>query len=160
MRTVTGILLQQNIPNPFKDATMISYQIIHSGNVRLKVYNIMWSGIDDQGRQVASRVYSCRLETEDQSSIKKKPYWGREMKRVRLFAFFRYPLPVIRRQLSALSNSHLFVQTCRGGLSNAVSIAVLWGENVFLQVSSIFGPEQMTWPLWKWRSPTCGNQIL
>ncbi|MDH4211343.1 MAG: T9SS type A sorting domain-containing protein, partial [candidate division WOR-3 bacterium] len=88
---VFGILLQQNIPNPFTDQTVISYQLIHSGNVRLKVYNIagqlvktlvndrqesgvyniVWSGLDDQGRRVASGIYFCRLETDDQSAIKK-----------------------------------------------------------------------------------------
>ncbi|UCE25758.1 MAG: M28 family peptidase, partial [Candidatus Zixiibacteriota bacterium] len=88
---VVGILLQQNIPNPFTDQTMISYQITAPGNVRLKVYNIagqlvktlvnggqepgvyniVWSGLDDQGRQVASGVYFCRLETDDHSTIKK-----------------------------------------------------------------------------------------
>jgi flagellar hook assembly protein FlgD len=70
---------------------MISYQITTPGNVRLKVYNIagqlvktlvnggqepgvydiVWSGLDDQGRRVASGVYFCRLETDDQSAIKK-----------------------------------------------------------------------------------------
>ena len=86
-----GILLQQNMPNPFTDQTVLSYQIIKAGNVRLKVYNIagqlvktlvnggqapgvyniVWSGLDDQGRQVSSGVYFCRLETDDQSAIKK-----------------------------------------------------------------------------------------
>ena len=88
---VAGILLQQNTPNPFTEQTMISYQITTPGNVRLKVYNIagqlvktlvnggqqpgvyniVWSGLDDQGRRVASGVYFCRLETDDQSAIKK-----------------------------------------------------------------------------------------
>jgi hypothetical protein len=87
----SGILLQQNIPNPFTDMTLISYQLIKAGNVRLKVYNIagqlvktlvnarqesgvydiVWSGFDDQGRRVSSGVYFCRLETDDQNAIKK-----------------------------------------------------------------------------------------
>ena len=86
-----GVLLQQNLPNPFTDQTLISYQLIKTGNVCLKVYNIagqlvktlvnggqqpgvydiVWSGLDDQGRRVASGVYFCRLETDDQSAIKK-----------------------------------------------------------------------------------------
>jgi len=87
----TGVLLQQNMPNPFTDQTVISYQLTTAGNVRLKVYNIagqlvktlvnagqepgvyniVWSGLDDQGRRVASGVYFCRLETDDLSSIRK-----------------------------------------------------------------------------------------
>jgi hypothetical protein len=86
-----GILLQQNLPNPFKDQTAIRYQLGRAGNVRLKVYNIagqlvktlvnarqesgvydvVWSGCDDQSRRVPSGVYFCRLETDDHNAIKK-----------------------------------------------------------------------------------------
>jgi len=88
---VSAVLLQQNLPNPFTDQTVISYQLGRAGNVSMKVYNIagqlvktlvnarqesgiyniVWSGLDDQGRRVSSGVYFCRLETDDQSAIKK-----------------------------------------------------------------------------------------
>ena len=88
---VSGVLLHQNLPNPFTDQTVISYQLGHAANVQLKVYNIagqsvktlvnarqesgtydiVWSGLDDRGRRVASGIYFCRLETEDHSAIKK-----------------------------------------------------------------------------------------
>mgnify|MGYP001195803675 CR=1 FL=1 len=85
------ILLQQNIPNPFVDQTVISYQIMYSGNVCLKVYNIagqlvrtlvngdqepgvydiVWSGLDDQGQHVPNGIYFCRLESQDNTAITK-----------------------------------------------------------------------------------------
>ncbi len=88
---VSGILLQQNTPNPFADQTVISYQIMHSGNVRLNVYNIagqlvktlvnddqkpgvydiVWSGLDDRGQGVPGGVYFLHLETQDDFAIKK-----------------------------------------------------------------------------------------
>ncbi len=85
------LMLEQNKPNPFTDKTMISYQLASSGNVRLNVYNIagqlvktlvetrqdagyysiVWSGLDNLGRRVASGIYFCRLESEHESDIKK-----------------------------------------------------------------------------------------
>jgi hypothetical protein len=88
---VSGILLYQNTPNPFAEQTQISYQLVTSGPVRLKVYNIAgrlvttlvdqyhepgqysiaWSGLDEYGRRVSSGVYFYRLESDDESIIKK-----------------------------------------------------------------------------------------
>lgn len=85
------LTLEQNKPNPFTDKTMISYQLVAPGNVRLNVYNvagqlvktlvetrqdagyysIVWSGSDNLGRRVASGIYFCRLESEQESEIKK-----------------------------------------------------------------------------------------
>ena len=88
---VSGIILLQNTPNPFAEQTTISYQLGIAGQIHLKVYNIAgqlvktlvdvhhesgvynvdWSGLDEQGRRVSSGVYFYRLESEDESIIKK-----------------------------------------------------------------------------------------
>ena len=88
---IEGALLQQNTPNPFTDQTIIRYQLMKGGNVSMKVYNtagqlvrmlvngrqepgvydVVWSGLDDQGRRLASGVYFCRLKTDDESEIRK-----------------------------------------------------------------------------------------
>lgn len=69
-------------PNPFKQITTISYQIIKTGTANLKVYNVLgqevrvladgehragrhqvsWDGRDGKGRKVSSGVYFYRLE--------------------------------------------------------------------------------------------------
>ncbi|MBE0432259.1 M28 family peptidase [candidate division WOR-3 bacterium] len=88
---VSGVLLQPNVPNPFKNETVLRYQLGAASNVRLRIYNvvgqsvstlvdavqepgaysIIWPGLDDHGRKVASGVYFCRLETENESTMKK-----------------------------------------------------------------------------------------
>ena len=87
----TGLLLHQNIPNPFKGQTVIGYQLGTTGHTRLRIFNvtgqlvrtlvdshqgagshsIVWAGTDDQGRNVSSGVYFCRLEIEEKSDIRK-----------------------------------------------------------------------------------------
>jgi hypothetical protein len=87
--TVSGLFLAPNLPNPFRDQTVISYGLADRSAVRLKVYNvagqlvntlvdvaqdpgyygITWSGLDDRGRRVSSGVYFCRLETETENAI-------------------------------------------------------------------------------------------
>ena len=87
----TGLLLHQNIPNPFKGQTVIGYQLGTAGHTRLRIFNvtgqlvrtlvdshqgagshsIVWSGTDDQGRNVSSGVYFCRLEIAEKSDIRK-----------------------------------------------------------------------------------------
>lgn len=83
--------LGQNYPNPFNPTTHINFDVARSGNVRLKVYNVlgqevttlvdgyfetgkhdvMWNGKDALGRQVASGVYMYRLEAGKISRTKK-----------------------------------------------------------------------------------------
>jgi hypothetical protein len=81
----TGYLLNQNTPNPFNPATLISFTIPPKGAgapVMLKIYDVrgrmvrtlidgrlsaghhtsFWNGHDDSGRMVASGAYLCRLE--------------------------------------------------------------------------------------------------
>lgn len=74
--------MEPNRPNPFKQWTMIDYQLPAAGTVSLKVYNIAgqlvrtlaggfqpagahavrWDGRDDRGREIAAGVYVCRLD--------------------------------------------------------------------------------------------------
>ncbi len=88
---LSGVILYQNTPNPFAGQTTLRYQLGLSGPVRLRVYNIagqlvktlvnshhepgqyeiLWSGFDEYGRQVSSGVYFYRLETDDESVIRK-----------------------------------------------------------------------------------------
>lgn len=88
---LSGIRLQQNMPNPFTDKTMISYQIAHGGDVNLKVYNsagqlvrtlvterqnpgtysVYWSGQDNQGKDVSSGVYFMQLSVDAHSTVRK-----------------------------------------------------------------------------------------
>jgi len=80
------VKLEQNWPNPFNTKTIINYQlsIINSAPTTLKIYNILgqevrtlvdgkqppgyysvrWDGRDNQGKEVSSGVYFCRLEVE------------------------------------------------------------------------------------------------
>ena len=73
-----------NYPNPFNPTTTISYNLEHTGNVKLQVFNvkgqlvrtlvdevknagehsITWHGEDNNFHSVASGVYFYRLETE------------------------------------------------------------------------------------------------
>ena len=73
--------LHQNFPNPFNPQTTIHYDLAKSVAVRLAIYDVngqriralvedvremgahtvLWDGRDDQGEDVASGVYFCRL---------------------------------------------------------------------------------------------------
>jgi len=78
-----GVVLNQNMPNPFNATTEIPYQIDHAGEHSLYVYNIFgqlvttlvereyatrgtysrtWNGTDDHGRELSSGVYLYVLE--------------------------------------------------------------------------------------------------
>jgi hypothetical protein len=88
---LSGIVLQQNIPNPFVEQTLIGYQQDRAGRVSLRIYNIAgqliktlvdaqqepgvytvtWSGLDERGRRLSSGIYFCRLQSEDESALRK-----------------------------------------------------------------------------------------
>jgi hypothetical protein len=78
--------LSQNYPNPFNPATQISYTIPQSGQVTLKVFNVLgmevatlFSGVQDAGNhqatfdasRLASGVYFYRLDASNVSITKK-----------------------------------------------------------------------------------------
>ena len=74
--------LPQNLPNPFNPSTTIKYDLAEPAFVELKIYSVtgqvvrtlvaeqqaagryqvVWDGKDDQGRLVASGVYTYRLK--------------------------------------------------------------------------------------------------
>ncbi|MBI4725929.1 T9SS type A sorting domain-containing protein [candidate division TA06 bacterium] len=84
-------LLYQAYPNPFGQITNIKYQIAKSGQVSLKVYNVLgqmvrtlvdedkkmgsyevvWNGRDETGNKVSNGIYLYRLVANDQSQTKK-----------------------------------------------------------------------------------------
>lgn len=86
--------LKQNRPNPFSQATTISYQLPAAGPVSLKVYNITgqlvrvlvdqtmdpgphvasWDGKDDRGRLVSAGVYHYRLVSGGQARTRSLLY--------------------------------------------------------------------------------------
>lgn len=83
--------LHPNYPNPFNPSTTISLQIAQAGTVRLGIYNLrgqlvktlangsmeagqhrlVWNGLDEAGRPVASGVYLYRLEGKGFSQSRK-----------------------------------------------------------------------------------------
>ncbi len=83
--------LFQNVPNPLRSQTHISYQLAKPGNVSLKIYNTLgqlvntlveghqqpgiysasWNGKDNSGRTAANGVYIYRLNCGDWSGTKK-----------------------------------------------------------------------------------------
>jgi hypothetical protein len=75
--------LQQNYPNPFNPSTTIKYELpddninvdiqifnslgqlvktVVSGNENSGRYEIVWNGCDNNGRQVTSGIYICRIQ--------------------------------------------------------------------------------------------------
>jgi hypothetical protein len=74
--------LYPNVPNPFNPSTEVHFTLAAAGHVRLTVHDLAgrlvrtlvdgqlaagrqhvgWNGCDDEGQQVASGVYVCRLE--------------------------------------------------------------------------------------------------
>lgn len=79
----TQIVLYPNYPNPFNPRTEIKFDLHHTMKARVVVYDIKgrlvnslldqqleagrhsvtWNGINSTGRQMASGIYLCRLET-------------------------------------------------------------------------------------------------
>jgi len=84
-------VLRQNYPNPFNPETVIRYDVAKLGVVRLSIYtltgqpvrilvdgesglgsySVVWNGRDDEGREVSSGLYLCRMEAGDYSAVRK-----------------------------------------------------------------------------------------
>ena len=83
---LAGIILHQNVPNPFNPSTIISYELDSPGQVELQVFDLagrlvrtlysgsegagmhekVWMGKDKNGRTVATGVYFYRLHAGDE----------------------------------------------------------------------------------------------
>ena len=83
--------LNQNYPNPFNPSTLISFALPGSGHVKLTIFDLLgrqvreliatglpagihqvtWDGKDDFGKDAASGIYLYKLESEDQSQIRR-----------------------------------------------------------------------------------------
>jgi hypothetical protein len=90
-QTPTQMMLAQNFPNPFNPSTTISFDIPAEAHVNLSVFNIrgqlvktlvdevlparnhqvVWYGLDNNQRQVATGVYLYRLEVNGQSEVRR-----------------------------------------------------------------------------------------
>jgi len=86
------IYLYQNYPNPFNLTTKIRYDIPVNGFIELTIYNILgkkiktlfsgfknagiytttWNGKDDNGNNVSSGIYFCKLHVDNNSSSYEK----------------------------------------------------------------------------------------
>lgn len=84
-------MLAQNYPNPFNPSTVIRFALPRSGNMSLKIYNIVgqevsslvegylpagafratWDGTDMSGQAVSSGIYLYRLKAGDYVEIRK-----------------------------------------------------------------------------------------
>jgi alpha-N-arabinofuranosidase len=83
--------LSQNYPNPFNGSTTIRYRLAESGPVTMRIFNargqevitladghrsagehqLSWDARDGQGREAASGVYFCCLQTDDDRWMRK-----------------------------------------------------------------------------------------
>lgn len=83
--------LFQNYPNPFNSSTIITYEIMKTGDVTLKIYNILgkevrslvntlqkpgnyraiWDGRNNQGKEVGSGIYFYQLRAGDYKETRK-----------------------------------------------------------------------------------------
>ncbi|MDO9390267.1 MAG: M1 family aminopeptidase [bacterium] len=90
--TATG--LSQNAPNPFKQLTIINYQLTRPGLATIKVYNVQgqlvktlvngtqpagrhqaqWNGRDETGNRTSSGIYFARLEAEGRTITRTLQY--------------------------------------------------------------------------------------
>jgi len=89
-----GLLLGQNIPNPFNGATRIAFSLDRAGRVQVDVYNLLgqrirrlvddilpvgshqtiWDGRDQAGRPTASGIYFYALSTSEATLVRKMVY--------------------------------------------------------------------------------------
>jgi len=87
----TDFKLRQNYPNPFNAATLIQYTLPRVSQVRIQIYNLLgrkirllldekqeagfreirWDGTDDNGVEVGSGIYFCRIQAGDFSCCRK-----------------------------------------------------------------------------------------
>ena len=87
----SSYVLYQNYPNPFNPTTTIAFELPVSGDVQLRVFNLLgqtvrelqsgwltagaheveWGGLSDGGQEVASGVYFYRLTAEKYSHSRK-----------------------------------------------------------------------------------------
>ncbi len=86
-----SLRLSQNYPNPFNPTTTISFYSPEPGQASIEIYDILgrqvrqvlsgnvasgytdvvWDGTDKYGSSVASGIYLCKLEMNDQKQVKK-----------------------------------------------------------------------------------------
>jgi len=86
-----GFVLHQNYPNPFNPQTTVAFDLAHSGDVELTVFNVLgrkvktvfdgkllkghhefdWDGTNDAGTSIASGVYFYRLQTSSGTKARK-----------------------------------------------------------------------------------------
>ncbi|MBN1998353.1 lamin tail domain-containing protein [candidate division KSB1 bacterium] len=80
-----AFLLNQNFPNPFNSATVVSYDLPRNGRVKIKIYTllggylktlvdeiqeqgrhkVLWDGTDDSGRTLPSGMFFIQMQVED-----------------------------------------------------------------------------------------------
>jgi len=80
-----GFVLYQNYPNPFNSSTTIEFYLTQTAEIEVAIYNLLgqkvrtllqgrkqaglyrlqWDGLDEMGREVASGVYICRMQSRD-----------------------------------------------------------------------------------------------
>ena len=84
--------LHQNVPNPFNPMTRIRFDLAHDGRVTLRIFDVagrwvrtvvdedmtaglnhavVWNGLDDQSRPVASGIYFYRLDAGGVNTTRK-----------------------------------------------------------------------------------------
>jgi hypothetical protein len=88
---ISGVVLGQNVPNPFNPSTTIPFSIAENGSVSLRVFDAhgafvaalvqkvlpagshtaVWDGRDSKGRAVASGVYFARIESNGRVAARK-----------------------------------------------------------------------------------------
>ncbi|HHE37647.1 MAG TPA: T9SS type A sorting domain-containing protein [Candidatus Cloacimonetes bacterium] len=81
----------KNTPNPFNPATTISFELMKKGKISIEIYNakgqkvrklldkkmeagnhqVIWDGLDDQGKRVASGVFFYKISLNDEQLMKK-----------------------------------------------------------------------------------------
>ncbi len=86
-----GCVMYQNYPNPFNPTTTIQFGLPQKSEVSLRIYDItgklvkilvnekkdagyhsiIWNGMDDAGREVASGVYFYKIKSEDFKQTRK-----------------------------------------------------------------------------------------